>query len=300
MIHSPGTFVVRAVHAALTLAASACVTASPVPPVSSASRPLESAEPQDPIPAHDTLTLTSRALREARPVNVHVPTGYVTSGDARYPVLYMPDGGIDEDFPHVVNTVDSLIALGLIRPVIVVGVPNTERRRDLTGPTRVKSDSAIARHVGGSERFRRFLRDELVPAIDARYRTTPERGLVGESLAGLFVVETFLREPAAFTHYVAFDPSLWWNRALLVDSAAALLTAMSPGTSGAVAAPLPRRTLYIAASRDDRDDATDRLREALRVTSLSGVRWTYEPRPDLTHATIFRALAPSAFAQALR
>lgn len=39
----------------------------------------------------------------------------------RFPALYMPDGGIDEDFPHVVNTVDSLIALGAIRPVIVVG-----------------------------------------------------------------------------------------------------------------------------------------------------------------------------------
>ncbi len=98
-------------------------------------------------------------------MNVHLPPSYATSGDARYPVLYMPDGGIDEDFPHVVNTMDSLIALGHIRPVIVVGVPNTERRRDLTGPTRVKSDSAIARHVGGSEPFRRFLRDELVPAI---------------------------------------------------------------------------------------------------------------------------------------
>jgi enterochelin esterase-like enzyme len=49
----------------------------------------------------------------------------------------MPDGGIDEDFPHVVNTVDSLIALGAIRPVIVVGIPNTQRRRDLAGPNRI-------------------------------------------------------------------------------------------------------------------------------------------------------------------
>lgn len=58
----------------------------------------------------------------------------------------MPDGGLDEDFPHVVHTVDSLAALGAIRPVIVVGIPNTQRRRDLTGPTRVATDSAIASH----------------------------------------------------------------------------------------------------------------------------------------------------------
>jgi uncharacterized protein len=47
-----------------------------------------------------------------------------------------------------------------------------------------------------------------MPAIDARYRSTRERAIVGESLAGLFVVETLLRESTLFDHYVAFDPSL--------------------------------------------------------------------------------------------
>jgi Predicted hydrolase of the alpha/beta superfamily len=145
----------------------------------------------DPVPTHDTLMLASRALGETRRINVHVPRAYLASDTSRFPVLYMPDGGLDEDFPHVVNTIDSLIALGAIRPVIVVGVPNTQRRRDLTGPTRVATDSAIAPRVGGSAAFRGFWRDELVPAIDARYRTTSERAIVGESLAGLFIVETF-------------------------------------------------------------------------------------------------------------
>jgi enterochelin esterase-like enzyme len=70
-------------------------------------------------------------------VNVHIPSTYLTSPSSKFPVLYMPDGGLDEDFPHVVHTVDSMAALGRIRPVIVVGIPNTERRRDLTGPTGV-------------------------------------------------------------------------------------------------------------------------------------------------------------------
>jgi predicted alpha/beta superfamily hydrolase len=252
--------------------------------------------PADPIPSHDTLTLASRALGEARRINVHVPRRYAASARSRLPVLYMPDGGLDEDFPHVVNTVDSLIALGRIRPFIVVGVPNTERRRDLTGPTRVASDSAIARHVGGSAAFRRFLRDELVPAIDARYRTTAERAIVGESLAGLFVVETFLREPAMFDHYVAFDPSLWWNRGALVDSARAL-PAMRPRRAAPAGRP---RTLYVAGSRDDIDYWTSRLADALRAGAPRGLRWTQAARPDLTHATIFRALAPAALADALR
>jgi enterochelin esterase-like enzyme len=174
----------------------------------------------DSVPRHDTLIVASRALGETRRSNVHTPPGYASSPRSRFPVLYMPDGGLDEDFPHIVNTVDSLIALGRIRPAIVVGIPNTERRRDLTGPTRVAKDSTIAPHVGGSAAFRRFIRDELIPAIDARYRTTTERAIIGESLAGLFVVETFLREPTLFDEYIAFDPSLcgiearWWIRRL--------------------------------------------------------------------------------------
>ena len=126
----------------------------------------------------------------------------------------MPYGGIDEDFPHVVNAVESLVRQGKVRPVIVVGIPNTQRRRDLTGPTEVASDRAIAPKVGGSAAFRQFIREELIPEIDRRYKTTAERGIIGESLAGLFVVETFLEEPSLFTHYVALDPSLWWNKGL--------------------------------------------------------------------------------------
>jgi predicted alpha/beta superfamily hydrolase len=249
----------------------------------------------DRVPSHDTLTLTSRTLGEARRINVHTPTSYATTGKARFPVLYMPDGGLDEDFPHVVHTVDSLIALGAIRPVIVVGVPNTERRRDLTGPTRVAKDSAIALHVGGSAAFRRFLGDELIPALNTRYRTTSERALVGESLAGLFVVETFLLEPTLFDHYVAFDPSLWWDRGALVDSAPALLVRRAHA-----AARTRRRTLFLAGSRDDIADGTARLAGALRVAKPRGLKWTYASRPELTHATIFRAVAPAALRSALR
>jgi predicted alpha/beta superfamily hydrolase len=246
---------------------------------------------EDPVPAHDTFTVASRALGEVRLVNVHTPPGYDASTAARFPVLYMPDGGLDEDFPHVVHTVDSLIALGAIRPVIVVGIPNTERRRDLTGPTRLASDSAIAPRVGGSATFRRFLRDELIPAVRTRYRTTEERAIVGESLAGLFVVETFLNEPVLFHHYVALDPSLWWNRGALVDSTQARLKAFASAA----------RTLYLASSNvPDIAAGTARLAALLRTASPRGLTLVYTPRRDLTHATIFRAVGPAALAQALR
>mgnify|MGYP006992429722 CR=1 FL=1 len=53
--------------------------------------------------------------------SMHVPPGYATSPD-RFPVLYMPDGGMAEDFPHVVGAVDVSIKNGIIRPLLVVGI----------------------------------------------------------------------------------------------------------------------------------------------------------------------------------
>ena len=245
-----------------------------------------------PAPTHDSLIIQSRVLGEARLVNVHMPVAYRADGSRKFPVLYMPDGGIDEDFPHIVHAVDSLVASGAIPPLIVVGVPNTERRRDLTGPTRIATDSAVAPRVGGSAAFRRFWRDELFPAIDARYRTTSERAIIGESLAGLFIVETLLREPAMFDRYVAFDPSLWWNHGALVDSARTFLSTMPRAGR--------RMRLYLASSRDDIDAQSTRLASILRADAPDRLAWTFKPHPDLTHATIFHALESQGLVFALR
>lgn len=243
------------------------------------------------IPAHDSFTVVSKALDEVRLVNVHTPKGYQSSAGIRYPVLYMPDGGIDEDFPHVVKSIDSLIAAGRIRPVIVVGIPNTERRRDLTGPTRIASDSAIAKHVGGSATFRQFVRDELFPIIEKRYRTTPERSIVGESLAGLFVVETLLTQPDMFTHYIALDPSTWWNAGALADSSAMYVRKFDTKS----------RTLYLANSNiKEMADGVRTLDRTLRALSPGGLTWTYVERLDLSHATIFLGLQVEALIHALK
>lgn len=62
----------------------------------------------DPIPKHDSLTVASKFVNEDRRINVWTPPIYKTSQDS-LPVLYMPDGGIKEDFPHVANTLANLM-----------------------------------------------------------------------------------------------------------------------------------------------------------------------------------------------
>jgi predicted alpha/beta superfamily hydrolase len=276
-----------ALRLVLIAAALGCATATRgiSPAVSTSSVEVPGA---DSVLAHETFTVQSVAVGETRKVNVYTPPQYRGSS-GKFPVLYMPDGGLDEDFPHVIRTVDSLIALGQIRPIIVVGIPNTQRRRDLTGPTRVKSDSAIAPRVGGSAEFRRFISNELIPEINRRYRTTSERGIIGESLAGLFIVETFLEEPDIFTHYVALDPSVWWNSGALIDSSASLIARFD-------AKP---RTLYVSTSKEPSTAiGIARLDSLLHAAVPRGLRWTYEPRVDLEHSTIFRAVKPKALVDA--
>lgn len=90
----------------------------------------------------------------------------------------------------------------------------------MTGPTDVAEDRKIAPRVGASQAFRAFIRSESMPEIARRYPITGETAIVGESIAGLFVVETLLVEPDLFDTYIAIDPSLWWNKGQLVARAA--------------------------------------------------------------------------------
>lgn len=246
---------------------------------------VSAASPASPLVMGETFTIRSKTLDETRRINVYLPPVYEDSANVRLPVLYMPDGGMGEDFLHVAGLVQVSVGNGTMRPFILVGIENTERRRDLTGPTRNAEDRKIAPRVGGSAAFRKFIRTELIPVIDARYRTTPERAIVGESLAGLFIVETFFLEPDLFDTYIAFDPSLWWNDHALVDSAAARLRADRFG----------KRTLYLANSSQDIDQLSKVLADTLRRYAPAGLTWHYQPMLDETHATIYHPAALIAF-----
>jgi predicted alpha/beta superfamily hydrolase len=235
----------------------------------------------DTIPEHQELTIESRQLGERRHINVYLPPEYLDKPDKTYPVLYMPDGGLREDFPHLANTIDALIAAEKMQPVILVGVENTQRRRDMTPPTTVESDKQIAAEVGGSANFRAFFRKELIPHIEQTYRGNGERGIIGESLAGLFVVENLLNEPGLYDKYIAFSPSLWWNRENLVKTAAAHLVQ------------LPEKPLWLylaAANEEDIAPQTERFHQELAAHAPNNLHWIYQPRPDLRHNTIYRQL----------
>ncbi|HPF36901.1 MAG TPA: alpha/beta hydrolase-fold protein [Candidatus Krumholzibacteria bacterium] len=234
-------------------------------------------------PPHGTFTMESQEIGETRVINVYTPPGYAEDTDARYPVLYMPDGGVGEDFPHIANTLDAGIRAGEITPLVLVGIENTERRRDMTGPTQVEKDREVAPVTGGSAAFRAFIARELMPRIRADYRVTADEGIIGESAAGLFIMETFFLEPQLFDRVIAISPALWWNDHELVRRAEERFAA--GGFEGV-------RLVLTSADETDIAPYTAELGEVLERAAPPGLRWSFTPRTDLKHATIYRAVAP--------
>lgn len=236
---------------------------------------------EHPIVMGTSYVLPSAILGAERRVNVWLPPSY-GRGEQRYPVLYLIDGGEDEDFHHISGLARISGEYGVTREFIVVGVESgPTRRRDMTFPSTDADDLRSIPVNGGAERYRRFLTEEVRRWVDGRYRTSGERAIMGESLGGLFVVETLLRQPDAFDAYIAVDPSLWWNKGSLVRETGL------PGWRALT----PRRRAYVALSSQGPAAEAGALADGLRtVTDL-----TYEPMAKETHASIYHPAATRAF-----
>jgi predicted alpha/beta superfamily hydrolase len=239
------------------------------------------AQESAPIVIGQSWRVPSAALGAERTVNVWTPPSY-GEGERRYPVIYLIDGGLAQDFHHISGLAQLGAISWLTQEFIVVGVETMDRRRELAFP--VERETELRRQyptAGDSALFRRHLTDEVKPLIEARYRTSGEDILLGESLAGLFIVETLLRQPQAFDTYIAMDPSLWWDEGRLTGEAEALLARGD----------LTGRRLWLSVGSETLEQPAhlERLLAALRAAP--GLDLHYEPRPNLTHMTIYHPTA---------
>jgi predicted alpha/beta superfamily hydrolase len=124
------------------------------------------------------------------------------------------------------------------------------------------------------------------PWVEQRYRTDGFDAVMGESLAGLFVTETFLKQPQAFDGYIAIDPSLWWDKEALSRAAPDLLARQ----------PAEGRTLFMAIA-----DAGLQMRAgqammaaAVKAVAPDGLTFTYVQMLDEQHGTIYHRAALDA------
>jgi len=139
----------------------------------------------------------SAFLGPARHVEIWLPPGYDDAPATRYPVLYMHDGQNLFD-PRIANTgvdwgvdeaVTRLAERNVMPPVIVVGVWSTAERGPEYSPWH------------GAPAYARFLIEELMPRVNAEFRTRTGPGntaVMGSSMGGLLSFYLVTHHPETF------------------------------------------------------------------------------------------------------
>jgi predicted alpha/beta superfamily hydrolase len=245
-------------------------------------------------------TVYSKILNEKRAILVHVPDGNKTQ---RYPVLYILDG--EDHFQSAVAIVEQIS--GIIPNMVIIGITNTDRERDLT-PTHVNPDRYVnageAKHTGGGENFISFIEKELIPYVDAHYPTTSHRTFSGHSLGGLAVINAFINHGSLFNAYIAIDPSLWWENERWIKKYEAELPqhnfdnkALFLGVANNI--PAGMDTVSIISDTTGAAPVTHAVLPFvhwLQQEKLNGLRWGYKFYPNEWHGSV----EPNAEYDALR
>jgi predicted alpha/beta superfamily hydrolase len=162
----------------------------------------------------------SKILGENRAYSVYLPPSYDKTQLARYPVIYLLDGDVSH-LKSLAGLVEALSTERLeaqIKEAIIVAVPNSTnaiRERDFT-PTNVYwtfNGEVLEEfeNIGNAPAYVNFFENELIPKIDNKYRTTPQRVLVGESFGGLFASYVLMMNNKLFTDYLIIDATYLWD-----------------------------------------------------------------------------------------
>jgi len=240
--------------------------------------------------------IQSKVLAEKRILNIYLPEGYNQQDTTTYPVIYLLDGSVDEDFIHIVGLVqfNSFEWINQVPKSIVVGIATVDRRRDFTFPTSIKADKKKYPTSGQSDKFRSFFETELQPYIDSNYKTNHDKTIIGQSLGGLFATELLLKKPALFNRYIIISPSLWWDNGSLFNQTSDLLTAnctqqtdiyIGVGKEGLTPTETPR-VMEVDANV---------LAEKIKTTKSNKVKVFFDYLPEEDHGTIMHQAVSNAF-----
>lgn len=171
-----------------------------------------------------------------RPYRLLVSLPEAPAPPAGYPVVYVIDGGL---YFGTATETARLQGLNFFSPPIIVAIGYqqegtvpalTQRTIDLTLPLDESMIAALPpllrgnlkpEGTGGLDGYLNMLHTEVKARVAAEWPVDPSRQIIfGHSLGGLAVLRQLMREPAAYSGYVASAPSIWFkNRAVLADEA---------------------------------------------------------------------------------
>lgn len=154
----------------------------------------------------DYFEFDSQAVGRSFHVYVRLPEAYVDES-APYPVVYVLDG--DSLFPILAANHLFLNYDEGLPEAIIVGIaygsfdPSTNKRGfDFSAPA-----ADAGPEQGGAPAFHSFLKSELIPEIEKRYRADPSRRILfGQSRGGYMVLYSAFTDPDLFWGRIAINP----------------------------------------------------------------------------------------------
>ena len=219
--------------------------------------------------AHTVHTIDSTVLGEQRTVLVRVPPGYDRSTQ-RFPVLLMLDAHAPQN-GMMSSIIESQAFAGAMPEMIVVGIQNTNRTRDLT-PTKTERAGS-----GGGDKFLDFIEQEVLPLVDKSYRTESYRVYAGHSLGGLAVVYAMATRPHLFGGYIAASPVLHWDNNFVVKKTEEAFKAKKEF----------RKSLFISLGDEPPyDGGYNAFKDLLKKNAPNGLEYEMNQWTDEDHGSI--------------
>ena len=84
-----------------------------------------------PLVMGHTYTIKSEVLGMDRRISIRLPNGYDEQKDVRFPIVYVIDGGPEQDFPHLAGVVQSRDVNGTFGQFILVDIETINRRHQI-------------------------------------------------------------------------------------------------------------------------------------------------------------------------
>lgn len=226
--------------------------------------------PQIASAVHDQHRISSSVLGEERKILVRVPAAY-RQGDARFPVMYMLDAHPPQN-SMMVGMIEQQAASGMMPEMIVVGIQNVARTRDMTPTSSERSPGS-----GGAEKFLDFIQREVMPFVEKNYRTQPYRVFAGHSLGGLLAVYTAVSRPDMFNSYIAASPVLHWDKNYVIELARGKFK-----NGGEL-----KKTVYIGLGDEPTYiDGFNSFRSLLKASAPKGLTYEFQQFPNDNHGSV--------------
>lgn len=238
----------------------------------------------------EVVTMHSDILKEDRRILIYTPKDSANS-EKKYPVIYVLDA--DNHFAQMVEYSKYLSRqdVFVMPPLIVVGITNTDRNRDLT-PSHSNVDysgkpdttaNSPYKNSGGNEHFLQFIQKELIPYVNSNYKTQPYRIFAGHSFGALTTINCLINYPDMFHAYIAVSPSFWWDQQFLLKLADKKLKA------GLTLS----KTLFFSDGNEDSASpgspfhtAVLKFDSLLKKRNINGLDFEYMPYPMESHMTV--------------